>query len=182
MVHIEEMILPQVIQGLENYQPLYIGHLFLPKSGHLCLIGLFRSFGYYLLQCLWIKLLPFLLGDVQSNAELSKDTFLQGFPVPLFRGILFVRVDFHQVCRYIVNKVPEILAQTLTRKYLFPLPVDHFPLLVHDIVIIEEVFPDLEVLAFNLSLGILNGLGQHRVLYGLSFLHPKLIHNPGDTI
>src|SRR6266566_1339460 len=58
--------------------------------------------------------------------------------------------------------------------------VHAFTLLVHDIVVLEEVFPDGEVLRLDLLLGALDGARHHPMLDGDAFLHPETLHETGD--
>ena len=53
------------------------------------------------------------------------------------------------------------------------MPVNHITLLIHDIVIFEELFSDLKVMSLHFLLGILNGLGHHPMFNGDPFLHAQ---------
>ena len=55
--------------------------------------------------------------------------------------------------------------------------VDGFPLLVHDIVILEEVFANVEVVRFNLLLRILDLPASHRDVDWNTLLHAQLQHD-----
>ena len=63
-----------------------------------------------------------------------------------------------------------------------PHAVNFGPLLVHDIVILKEVFTNLKVVSFDLALGIFDGFGNHGVLNRLAFFHTQLRHDAGDTV
>ena len=38
------------------------------------------------------------------------------------------------------------------------------------------------MMAFHPLLGVLDGAGNHVVLNGFAFLHPKLLHEPGKAV
>ena len=60
--------------------------------------------------------------------------------------------------------------------------VDVLPLLVHNIVVLEQVFSDGEVLGLDLLLCALDRPGDHLVLDWHAFLHPQSLHEAGDPI
>ena len=60
--------------------------------------------------------------------------------------------------------------------------VDRLPLLVHHVVVLEQVLADLEVAALDLLLGALDGARHHAVLDRLALLHAELAHQPLDAV
>ncbi len=60
--------------------------------------------------------------------------------------------------------------------------VDALALLVHHVVVFEEVLADGEVLRLDLLLRALDRLGHHLVLDGDAFLHAEARHQAGDAI
>ena len=60
--------------------------------------------------------------------------------------------------------------------------VDHLPLLVHDVVVFQEVFADIEVVAFHPLLGLFDGIGNQAVLDGLAFAHAQAAHEALDAV
>ncbi len=69
------------------------------------------------------------------------------------------------------------LFQSITIKDLFPQGIDDLPLFIHDIIILKEVFSYIKVVCLNLSLGILDSLGDQVGLYWLPLLHAEPSHN-----
>ena len=59
--------------------------------------------------------------------------------------------------------------------------VDGFALLVHDVVVFEDVFPVRKVLTFNTLLRILDLLGNKSRLDGDAFFHAKALHDSGNA-
>ena len=60
--------------------------------------------------------------------------------------------------------------------------VDGLALLVHDVVVLEQVLADVEVVALDLLLGALDRLGEPGVLDLLALLHAQRLHQPGDAL
>ena len=60
--------------------------------------------------------------------------------------------------------------------------VDVLTLLVHHIVVLEQVFADGEVLRLHLLLRALDGLADHAVLDRHALFHAQALHQAGDAI
>ena len=60
--------------------------------------------------------------------------------------------------------------------------VDALTLLVHHVVVFEEMFADGEVLRLDLFLGALDRARHHPVLDGNAFLHAETLHQTGDPV
>ena len=60
--------------------------------------------------------------------------------------------------------------------------VDDLALLIHDVVVLEKVFPNVEVVSLDLFLRVLNGASDHPVLDRDALLHAKLPHEVRDPI
>ncbi len=54
--------------------------------------------------------------------------------------------------------------------------VDDLALLVHDVVVLEQVFADVEVVGLDLVLGVGDGAGDQAVLDGLALFHAEAGH------
>jgi hypothetical protein len=72
--------------------------------------------------------------------------------------------------------------QVLAHQDLAPLLVDDLALLVHDVVVLEQVLADLEVVGFHLGLGVFDGPADQVVLDGLPVLQAELLHEAGDAL
>ena len=66
--------------------------------------------------------------------------------------------------------------QVLSVQHLAALLVDDLTLGVHHVVVLEHVFPGLEVPGLHLLLGVLNGPGQHFCVDGGVLVHTQLLH------
>ena len=148
----------------------------------------------------------FLFLFVVELAELLVETLLQGFRIhvgqilavkcqrleaagdilqPLVHSIEipFLRIlrrnnnRINNLVYKLANHHVKILSQILTEENLLSLSVDDFPLLVHYIVILQDVLSDAEVSSFHLLLGILYLLRNHARLDGFVFLHAQFLND-----
>ena len=75
-----------------------------------------------------------------------------------------------------------VLDANLALEQLAAQRVDVLALLVHDVVVFEEVLSGAEVLRLDLLLRALDRLGDHAVLDGNAVFHPQPLHEAGDAI
>ena len=54
--------------------------------------------------------------------------------------------------------------------------IDHFTLFVVDVIELEQLLTNVEVAAFDLALGLLDGVGHHAVLDRFTGLHAQGFH------
>ena len=60
--------------------------------------------------------------------------------------------------------------------------VNNLALLVHHVVVVEDVLTHLKVARFDLLLRPFNGLGNHAVLYDFALFCAELVHDRGYAI
>ena len=77
---------------------------------------------------------------------------------------------------------PHVFRQIRTFQRVEAHVVDHFALLVHHVVVLEQVLANVEVVLLDPLLGSLDGAGDHAVLDGLAFLHAQFGHDAGDAV
>ena len=63
-----------------------------------------------------------------------------------------------------------------------PVGVDDFPLLIEDIIVIQEMLTHVEVIAFDLHLSAADGLGDQAVFYGNVFIQAGPGHYRLDAL
>lgn len=76
----------------------------------------------------------------------------------------------------------DILTQVLAEEDLAALAVHDFTLLVHDIVILEDVLADVEVARLDLLLRVLDGIRDELVFDWLVLVHAELVHDARDAV
>lgn len=76
----------------------------------------------------------------------------------------------------------DVLTQVLTEEDLAALAVHDFTLLVHDIVVLEDVLADVEVARLDLLLRVLDGIRDELVFDWLILVHAELVHDARDAV
>lgn len=76
----------------------------------------------------------------------------------------------------------DILTQVLAEEDLAALAVHDFTLLIHDIVILEDVLADVEVARLDLLLRVLDGIRDELVFDWLVLVHAELVHDARDAV
>src|SRR5262245_34154538 len=82
----------------------------------------------------------------------------------------------------VLRELEDVFPLLFPLENLPPQAVDRDALLVHHVVVLEEMFPHREVLPLDLFLGALDGAGDHPVLDGDAFLHAHPLHQAADAI
>src|SRR3990172_3200632 len=182
VIHREEVVLPQPVDRRKEEHPLEVTHrilavllLLLPVGG----TGPLLDPGGELLpgQPLHLAFREFL-----PESELGVDGVPKGGEVPLLRMHLLLRKTAGEVLgdlpRHLHHRVP----QRFPRQYLPAHVVDDRALLVHHVVVFEEVLPDVEVVGFDLLLGVFDRLVDQVVLDRLPLFHAELLHEGRDPV
>ena len=106
---------------------------------------------------------------------------VQKTEVPLLRKLTAYRNRNNNVVDQIIQHFHDIWLDIFSEQNLTALIVDNFSLLVHNVIILENVFSDLEVTAFYFFLRIFDRLGKHSCSNRF-ILHSKFLHNPLDPV
>ena len=108
----------------------------------------------------------------QVNAEAVPELGAQTFLIP-FVGVLVLGAEgADQPTDHAVHGVPDLFLLVLPFEQRATQPVDGLALLVHDVVVLEQVFAGLEVLGFPGLLRGLDALRDQLRLDGDALLHP----------
>ena len=78
----------------------------------------------------------------------------------------------HEIGDDVFGNTQDILPAFLATEDVFAQLIDGLALLVHHVVVLEQVLADLEVASFDLGLGPFDGLGNHLVFDRLAVDHP----------
>ena len=93
-----------------------------------------------------------------------------------------VREPPGEILRDLPGEIEHHLPEVLASQDLPTHVVDHRALLVHHVVVFEEVLPDVEVVPLDLLLGVLDRAVDERVLDRLPLFHPQLLHDRRDPV
>ena len=94
----------------------------------------------------------------------------------------FVEVKIYPLSHNITDHVVDVRTEVRVLQDHFSLFVNYLPLLVHYIIIFQQVLAHIEVKPLNPLLRRFDGPGHQRVLYILSFLHTQLVHDHPDPV
>ena len=81
----------------------------------------------------------------------------------------------------IVHHIGDVHSQPVAKKGVAPFFVDYLALGIHNIIVLQQSFPDTEVVLFHLFLRPFDGFGNHGMLDNLAFFQPQSVHNSGHT-
>ena len=89
-------------------------------------------------------------------------------------------MGLEQIGNQIFGQVKQILLVTAFTQELVSKTVDGFPLLVHDIVIFQQMFSNGEIVPLYLFLGCLDAPADQSRLNGNSLVHSESLHDVGN--
>ena len=131
-----------------------------------------------MLQLVFIQLIILIqpLLDWLTGVEFSLNRRFQGWNVPLLWYALWRNIFINQPRD---NFFPHFLKQVrdvITGHEFVSLAIDNSSLIVSDIVVFKQLFSDIKISPFDLSLSFLNRAGHHAMLDSLSVLHTQFPH------
>ena len=122
-------------------------------------------------------------GGRKAEAELADQLFIEALDVPLVRADVLSRELVEHAAEDAADVVFEDeLALLDAFKQLAAQAVDGLALLVHDVVVLEQVFARFEVLRFDGFLRALDALGDHLRLDGHAFFHAQPLKQGADPL
>ena len=120
-------------------------------------------------------------GGVRASGELD-DPLMQTLEIALaIMGVDGAELR-HTAVDGVANDLVDMIGEVLAIQDLVALGVNDLTLLVHDVVILENVLTHGEVDVLDLALGTLDGLGNHLVLDGHVVAHLGGDHEVGDLL
>ena len=93
----------------------------------------------------------------------------------------FIVVVLEYVADTVPNHVADVHAESLADEGVATLLVDDRTLLVHHVIVFQQVLTHAEVVLLHLLLRVLDAAGNHAVLDHLAVLEAKAVHHLGDT-
>ena len=100
-----------------------------------------------------------------------------------FLGILFLRtVSLNQAYANPFHHIQNFFGDIRGFEIALSMLVNHLPLLIHHIIIFQEMLADFKIMAFHFLLGIFNRLGNHTMFDRHTFFHAELEHKIGHAL
>ena len=184
MVHIGQMLFPQGIQHLQEYLFFELAHGLGAGNFFLGFVGGDNFVQNLLAQAFFKQLGVFFqpLLNRQINRHLGLKLGFETGDVPLFRHTLGRDVFTDQRINNVFPDGLDHVRNVVGRHDFVALVVDDRPLIVSHVVVFQQCLPHIEVAAFHLALGFLNGVGHHPVFNGLALLHAHRLHQALDPV
>src|SRR5262245_12650530 len=176
VVHAEEMIPPQGIEGLQPDDVLEVPHHGRREQGLALGVRLPHTLGHHLLDLRGPRAARGGLDETEPEDELGEHGVVQGLQLPLVRRHLVAAVARDQVRVQALGHITHIVAEILPRQQIAPAGVDDLALLVEHVVVLEEVLADVEVVRLDLLLGVPDGARDEPVLDRHALLHAEPLH------
>src|SRR5882724_1110710 len=178
----QQVVLPGDVHGVEHDRPLEAADDLGLVPG--LLVGVARlqrlvQPGAQLLQAHLLQVGRELLA---AEVEIGEQLGAQAGEVPIARIVLVRTVGGEQGVDDVRGDPHDVVAPLPPLQGIPAQLVDRLPLLVHHVVVFEQVLAGLEVPPLDLLLGPLDRLAHHVVLDRLALLHAQPAHDPLDAV
>ncbi len=178
VIHGCQVFFPQIIQYAQQHLLLEGTQRFGTSQFFLLAVSGNQRFQYPLGNTLLAQALiliqPLLNSQVQP--QIGSDTLLQPRNIPLFRQGAGRHVCTDQIIDHILANRVDSLFDTFAGQNGVTLTVNHLALLIGNVVVLKQLFANVEVAAFDLALRLFDGIGNHAMLDRLALLHPECFH------
>ena len=178
-IHLVQMFLPALVYDAQEHRPLEMPQ----PLGTDPLLPALVFVSERGLQILFERV-PFERTSVVVRKSYRKNLPqrpLQSLQVPIFR-VIGIEVLLEQIVEGVADHPEHLVLQIVLLQHAPPPGIDHLPLLVHHVVVFQQVLADVEVTALHLLLRALDGTGDHRMGDHLAFLRAEAIHHTGDAL
>ena len=170
------------VDGPQHHQTFHEPHLFRADLLLPGLVGRFRIFRQDLSDLDSAQLVNlFFVAQVRGQGTDHLQLSHQIGHVPVV-GVAAGKVPVHDVLELLAEHAQDLTFEIVTGKNVVPVGVNDSTLVVQYIVIFQEVLPHVEVVAFDLHLGVADGLGNPFILNGGIFIHPGPAHQRLDAV
>src|SRR5215469_7696978 len=157
VIHIEQVVFPLLVEHAQHNHALVVAHGLGTDQLLLGFVALFQLVENRIAQLLPAQGVGFDAFGKNVYPEASKDRVFKTFDVPIRRMCLYRNVLLEKIAE---NSSDVILQNEVLLIDAFEQataePVHRFPLLVHDVVVFEQVLASFEVLRLDRFLGLLD--------------------------
>ncbi len=150
VIHIEQMIFPVLIQHAQHDHALVIAHRVRTNQFLFRVVTLAQLVENRVAQFLPVQRLRLQALRRDIHAESREDRVFHALDIPVFRMHFLGRVLIQQAGQNVGNVILENQVLLIhTFEQLTPQSIDSLALLVHHVVVFEQVFAGFEVLRFH---------------------------------
>src|SRR5262249_54710158 len=161
VVHLVEVLAPVLVDHRQHHAALDLAERLAPDRLFLLLVQLDRVVGKRLHDLLPVRQVE--LVARHPRRERGLDLVVELVEVPLL-GVLGRTPGLDRVPDGALDGLERLVAQVTAVEDLLAAHVDHLALLVHDLVVLEDVLADLEVAILDRALRTFDRLGHHPCL------------------
>ena len=129
-----------------------------------------------------VRLLQILDLHIAAAQEQPLKGFERFVELLLVLGVAAREAVGHRGAHELLQHAADLALQVLAVQHLPSLAVDDLALLVHDVVVFQDVLTGLEVAAFNGFLGLLDGAGEHLGVQRGVLIHLEAVHHAHDAL
>ncbi len=178
------MVHPLPVHVFQQHHPLNLPHDW-RGEGLLPLLvqglGPFHKEFFYKLR-LQILCLPGGIFQIPLPGEPARVVGPQALQIPVVVGDVGGQIVAHIGSHSLLYHLENHRLHVVPIEDLVPLAIDNLPLVVHHLVVLQHVFPNAEVPALHLALGVLNRAADHARLNGHIVLNAQLIHHGREPL
>ena len=120
--------------------------------------------------------------EVNLHLPFFLERLLQAGQVPLLFHGLLGHIGAHDISQCALAQVGDGVAHSVGLEDLVALLVDHLALVVRDVVVLQQLLAHVEVVAFDLRLGVGDRPRDHPVLDRDALFPAEALHEPLDAV
>ena len=183
VVHSIDVIHPAVVNNPEHDHLFHFSHAVSPDFGFLLIIESMEFSNSISLKLLCRQIMYSILIIMKALKPVCEtlQVLVHHIKIPFLCKLAVHSHRNHDIFNQVVHHIQNVLLHIVTEKNFAALVVDNLSLLVHYVVVLENVFTDFEVTALNLLLSVFDGLGKHPCSNRF-ILHAELIHDILDSV
>src|SRR6266581_233319 len=184
VVERREVFAPVIVERRQEHEALELVHGVDRCASHLAAIGVVGSVDGALEESTVVEARVVLepLRQRQLELELGGIGLFEARHIPLLFHAFFRNVRAEYVGHYALAQGRDLVRDVLRLENGVSQPVDLAPLVVGDVVVLEQLLADVEVVRFDLALRALDRAGDQAVLDRLAFGHPQALHDGVDPV
>ena len=183
IVHCIDVIHPAVINYTKKNHLLDFSHLLLSDFRFLFIVQTLKLSDNILFKCIRGELLNtslIILHACKSVGE-SLQVLVHQIKIPFLRKLAAYGNRNYDAVNKVFHHFRDVGLDVVSEKNLAALVVNNLSLLIHNIVILKNIFTNFKVAAFYLLLRALYRLGKHSGSQSF-FLHSEFIHNALNSL
>src|SRR5882724_1729717 len=182
MIHVEEVILPEAVERLQHDDALDLPHHAFGEIALLRLVELPEAFDDLSRDRADAGVLALFLAERNADRELPRDRVVDRLPIPIGRRGFVVDDRGDGVLGEPLDELHHLVTQALAGEETAAARVDDLALLVHDVVVFEQVLADVEVVRLDLRLRVRDRAGDQAVLDRHAVFHAEPLHQTLDAV